>query len=39
MEKTTPSTVMTAAAMATTTCRPASALPLAIQCGSATWWW
>ena len=38
MEKTTPRTVMTAAAIATTTWRPASALPLVIQCGRATWW-
>jgi hypothetical protein len=39
MENTTPTTVMTAAAMAMSTWRPASALPVRIQNGSEMWWW
>ena len=39
MENTTPTTVMTAAAMAMSTWRAASALPDSIQNGRCTWWW
>ncbi len=39
MENTTPTTVMTAAAMAMSTCRSASALPVRIHDGRVRWWW
>src|SRR5208283_3041275 len=39
MENTTPTTVMTAAAMAIRTCRSASAFPVRIHVGSFRWWW
>src|ERR1700733_2461835 len=39
MEKTTPITVMTAAAIAMSTCLSASALPVLIHTGSVRWWW
>ena len=39
MENTTPITVMTAAAIAMSTCLSASALPVLIHTGSVRWWW